>query len=73
MGFNQPNLDLARTAIRHSLVEIGSPYNDGYTSSYCKHNLYMLKCWLEDEYKKLPTFVGEDEWEQQQIVEILKK
>jgi hypothetical protein len=38
-----------------------------------KKNLYLLKCWLEDEYKKLPTFVGEELWEQERLVEILKK
>jgi hypothetical protein len=61
MGFLKPNLDNARSAIRGSLVEISSPYNDGWTSSSCKQELYLLKCWLEDEYKKLPTFEGEEE------------
>jgi hypothetical protein len=64
MGFNRPGLDGARIVIGQSLREISSPYNDGFTSRYCKHDLYMLKCWLEDEYKKLPTFTGEEEWEQ---------
>ena len=73
MGFRKPNLDLAREAIRTCLVEIHSPYNDGFTSSYCKKDLYLLKCWLEDEYMKLPTFVGEEAWEQERIVEILKR
>jgi hypothetical protein len=33
----------------------------------------MLKCWLDAEYKDLPTFVGEEQWEQNRILEILKK
>jgi hypothetical protein len=33
----------------------------------------MLKCWLEEEYSQLPKFVGEELWEQEQIVEILKR
>jgi hypothetical protein len=73
MGFRKPNLDNARSAIRGSLVEISSPYNDGWTSSSCKQELYQLKCWLEDEYKKLPTFAGEEQWEQNRLIEILKK
>lgn len=73
MGFERPNLDLARTAIQHSLAEIHSPYNDGWTSSSCKHDLYLLKCWLEERYSKLPTFVGEEKWEQERLIEILKK
>ena len=73
MGFLKPNIESAYSVVRKSLVEIHSPYNDGWTSSSCKHELYMLKCWLEDEYKKLPTFAGEEEWEQQRLIEILKK
>jgi hypothetical protein len=73
MGFKKPDIDSAYVAIRKSLGEIHSPYNDGWTSSSCKHELYMLKCWLEDEYTKLPTFAGEEKWEQERLVEILKK
>jgi hypothetical protein len=73
MGFLKPDISSAYSAIRKSLVEIHSPYNDGWTSSSCKHDLYLLKCWLEDEYQKLPTFTGEDTWEQNRLVEILKR
>ena len=73
MGYNRPALDMVYTAVRHSIAEIKSPYNDGFTSSYCKQDLYMLKCWLEIEYSKLPTFAGEEKWEQNRIVEILKQ
>jgi hypothetical protein len=72
MGFQTPSLQPARMAIHRSLGEIRSPYNDGFTSSSCKQELYMLKCWLEEEYSKLPTFTGEEEWEQERIVQILK-
>jgi len=73
MGFKQPDIASAYSAIRKSLLEIGSPYNDGWTSSYCKKDLYLLKCWLEDEYQKLPIFVGEDKWDQERMIEILKQ
>jgi hypothetical protein len=73
MGFRKPDLDPAYSAIRKSLGEIRSPYNDGWTSSSCKLELYQLKCWLEDEYRRLPTFVGEEAWEQDRLVEILKR
>jgi hypothetical protein len=72
MGFKKPDLDEASRAIRRSLSEIHSPYNDGYVQSSCKHELYMLKCWLEDEYNKLPTFAGEETWEQERVIQILK-
>jgi hypothetical protein len=73
MGFRKPDLQDARSAIRTSLVEIASPYNDGWTSSICKQELYMLKCWLDDEYRDLPTFSGEEKWEQERLIEVLKK
>jgi len=73
MGFRKPDLDGVRNAIGKVLVEIRSPYNDGFTSSYCKRDLYLLKCWLDDEYRRLPTFTGEEAWEQERLVEILKQ
>jgi len=73
MGFQKPDLGMARSAIGASLVEIRSPYNDGWTSQACKKELYQLKCWLDDEYKRLPTFSDEPQWEQERIVNILKK
>jgi len=73
MGFRQPGLDDARRAIQRCLGEIHSPYNDGWTSSSCKHDLYLLKCWLDEEYLQLPKFTGEETWEQERLVKILKR
>jgi len=73
MGFLKPDVDSAYSAIRKSLREIHSPHNDGYTQMSCKQELYMLKYWLELEYAKLPTFEGEEKWEQKKILEILKQ
>jgi hypothetical protein len=73
MGFRKPDIESVYSAIRTSLGEIHSPYNDGFTGRSCKHELYMLKCWLEDKYKELPTFAGEEKWEQERVIEILKQ
>jgi hypothetical protein len=73
MGFRKPDLNPAYHAISSSLIEIKSPYNDGFTGISCKHELYLLKCYLEDAYKTLPKFTGEDEWEQERLMTILKK
>lgn len=73
MGFKKPSLEDAYSAIRTSSTEIRSPYNDGITGFYCKKELYQLKCWLDDLYEDLPTFHGEEEWEQERIVQILKR
>lgn len=73
MGFRHRDLQDAYDDIHSTLIEINSPYNDGFVQSTCKQNLYLLKCWLEDEYKTLPTFVGEEKWEQERLIEVLKK
>ena len=73
MGFSKPDLEVAYRVARKAIGEIRSPYNDGFTSAHCKLELYQLKCWLEDEYNALPTFVGEETWQQERLIEILKK
>ena len=73
MGFQKPDVESAYSIIRRSLGEIHSPYNDGFTGRACKQELYMLKCWLNDEYDNLPTFVGEELWEQERLIKILKR
>lgn len=73
MGFRKPDLDLARSAIAASLREISSPYNDGWVSQACKRDLYMLKSWLDEEYAREPEFSDEDKWEQERLINILKK
>lgn len=73
MGFRKPNLNIPTDEIRRCLSEIHSAYNDGFTQMSCKKDLYLLKCWLEDEYRRLPHFSGEEQWEQERLIEILKQ
>jgi hypothetical protein len=54
-------------------IEASSPYNDGWTASTCKHELYQVKCLIEDIYQKLPTFASEEEWEKERVAELLKR
>ncbi len=73
MGFQKPDLETAREAIFRTIGEICSPYNDGWTAMYCKRDLYLLKCWLEDRYDSLPCFTGEEKWEQERLIQKLKE
>ena len=73
MGFRQPDLTDAYSVIRRSIGEIQSPYNDGWTSEACKHDLYLLKCWLDEAYDRLPKFSGEEEWEKQRLIDVLRR
>lgn len=72
MGFRTPSIEDAYHAVRRLVVEIQSPYNDGFTASTCKHELYQLKCWLEDTYAQLPQFTDEHEWEKQRMIDKLR-
>ena len=59
--------------LRTLASEAQSGYNDGWTASSCKYELYLVKCYLDDVYKELPVFGDEERWEQERLVEILRK
>lgn len=69
----QSDLKQAWLEISRCLAEIRSPYSDAWDTSDRKKELYQLKSWLDDEYKNLPTFSEEAQWEQERIIQILKK
>lgn len=51
-----------------------SPSTDVFTQCSCKHQLYLLKCLIEDLYQDLPEFPQQEkEWEQQRLIDLLKK
>ena len=61
-------------AIRELARNASSPYSDGFTQCTYKHDLYVLKCFIEDEYKLCPEFPEQEkEWEQVRLLELLKK
>lgn len=61
--------------IEHEIIRIGieatSSYNDGFVQCGCKHNLYKLKCLLEDILKTCPEFEEEKDWEKERVYELL--
>lgn len=61
------------TDLGRMMAEVSSPHNDGFTASEIKKDLYEIKCFLESRYNDLPKFTGEDDWEKQRILNILKK
>jgi hypothetical protein len=78
MGHRKP---MDYNSVSHQIymtgVEINSMYNDGFTQSMMKQDLYKLK-WLIDEIiQDSPTFAGEDEFlkehEQVKMWRTLKK
>jgi hypothetical protein len=71
--YHNSDLNSARMWICKTASEASSPYNDGFTASGYKKQLYEIKCLIEDLYPDLPTFVGEDEWEKERLIQKLKK
>lgn len=66
-------VDVARY-IMNLAATARSPHTDGFTQCHCKHNLYLLKCLIEDVYRDLPEFPNQErEWEQKRLVDILQK
>jgi hypothetical protein len=59
--------------LRRIAHEVSDPRHDGWTARGCKHELYQVKCLIEDIYQKLPNFQGEEEWEKERVVELLKR
>lgn len=74
MGFKKDwNTPDVYQEIRRLSAAVRDSRNDGWTASGCKHELYQLKCFIDDIYRHLPTFVGEEQWEQQRLVDIMKR
>lgn len=51
-----------------------SPNADGFTACTCKQRMFLLKCLIEDLYKQMPEFPEQEkQWEQQRLMDLLKK
>lgn len=74
MGYNRTSdLSSFYSVLRHLAAEVANPRNDGWVASGCKKELYQVKCFIEDLYQDLPTFTNETEWEQERLLELLKR
>ena len=61
-------------AIRNLATLASDPRSDGFTQCTYKHDLYVLKCYIDDVYKDLPEFPQQEkEWEQDRLIGILKR
>lgn len=59
--------------IRTIVSELHDWRNDGYVNRGRKYELYRVKCYLEDIYGDLPKYSGEEQWEQERVMELLKR
>lgn len=66
-------VDVARYIQNLAILGAGS-HTDPFTQCHCKHQLFLLKCLIEDLYKKLPEFPEQEkEWEQSRMMDILQR
>ena len=75
MGFFKNwDVDNIASQLHRMGIEASSSHNDGWTQMACKHELYKLKCLMEDIYQKLPVFEDQEEdWEKERVAELLKR
>jgi cell division septum initiation protein DivIVA len=74
MGFKKGwDIDILYQEVRKISAAVRDRHNDGWTASGCKYDLYQLKCFIDDVYRDLPTFLDEEKWEQQRLVDIIKR
>ncbi len=63
--------------LEHEIIRIGieatSSYNDGFVQCGCKHNLYKLKCLIEDILHECPEFEEEKDWHKERIYDLLQQ
>ena len=67
-----PN-EVLKDHLRQLMIEVKSPYNDGYTAASYKKQIWQMKCWIEDIYANLPNFDEEKDWEKERIFDKLSE
>lgn len=75
MAFNK-NWDVGDVMRKISIImnECTYPDTDSFTACYCKHDLYQIKCFIEDNWDLLPVFPEQErQWEQDRIVRRLRR
>jgi len=74
MGFKKP-ADVADiiSQIRQIAAECKSPYNDGFTGSSLKTDLYQIKFFLDEVINECPEFEGEQDWLEEHRKELVVK
>ena len=53
--------------------EMHSGYNDGFIAAHYKRELFILKHLIDQMYENAPIFTTEKEWEQELLIDKLKK
>ena len=66
-------LERIRISLRQLAAEARSPYETGFVTVQYKRQLVEMKWFLEDLIDDIGYFAGEESWEQERVVQLLKR
>ena len=66
-------LERIRISMRQLAFEAKSPHETGFVTVQYKRQLVELKWFLEDLIDEVGYFAGEESWEQERVVQLLKR
>ena len=66
-------LEHIRIKLRQLAHEANSPYETGFVTVQYKRQLVEMKWFLEDLIDDIGYFAGEESWEQERILQVLKR
>jgi len=66
-------LERIRISLRQLAAEARSPYETGFVTVQYKRQLVEMKWFLEDLIENIGYFAGEESWEQERVVQLLKR
>ena len=66
-------MERVRITLRSLAYQAQSPYESGFVSALYKRQLVEIKWFIEDLLEDIGTFTGEEEWEQERLIQLLKR
>jgi len=66
-------LEKIRIQLRQLAWDAKAPYETGFVTSQYKRQLVEMKWYIEDLLENIGHFVGEEKWEQERVVQLLKR
>ena len=66
-------LERIRIQLRQLAHAARSPYETGFVTVQYKRQLVEMKWFLEDLIEDIGHFAGEESWEQERVVQLLKR
>lgn len=66
-------LERVRITLRSLAALASSPYKTGYVNIQFKKQLVEMKWFIEDLLEDVGHFAGEEQWDQERLVQLIKK